>query len=120
MVKNLALDYTKLISMVQIALNYDKLINSSLDYGLVTVRLSRKDGIKPVYVYKEDIENEDKLLEYIMASCYFPGFRQKRIIDNHYYYYASGGATDLLPPALSYRMRSPSCHFHRPSNGQWF
>lgn len=94
-VKNFGLDYTKLISMVQIALNYDKLINSSLDYGLVTVRLSKKDGIKPVYVYKEDIEDEDKLLEYIMASCYLPVFKQKRIIDNHFY--LDGGFYDNAP-----------------------
>ena len=39
-VKNFGLDYTKLISMVQIALNYEQLINSNIDYGLVTVRLS--------------------------------------------------------------------------------
>lgn len=94
-VKNFGLDYTKLMSMVKIALNYDKLITSSLDYGLVTVRLSKKDGIKPVYVYKEDIENGQKLLEYIMASCYFPGFRPKRIIDNHYY--VDGGVYDNSP-----------------------
>ena len=94
-VKNFGLDYTKLISMVQIALNYDKLSRSSLDYGLVTVRLSKKDGIKPVYINKEDIEDENKLLEYIMASCYLPVFKQKRIIDNHYY--LDGGFYDNAP-----------------------
>ncbi len=94
-VKNFGLDYTKLLSMVQEALNYEKLMTSNIDYGLVTVRLSRKDGIKPVYIYKEDLENDDKLLEYVMASCYLPVFRQKRIIDNHYY--IDGGFYDNAP-----------------------
>lgn len=94
-VKNFGLDYTKLISMVQIALNYEQLINSKMDYGLVTVRLSKQDGIKPVYVYKEDLEDDEKLLEYIMASCYLPVFKQKRIIDNHYY--LDGGFYDNSP-----------------------
>ena len=94
-VKNFGLDYTKLISMVQIALNYEDLINSPVDYGLVTVRLSKKDGIKPKYIYKEELEDADKLLESIMASCYLPVFKQKRIIDNHYY--LDGGFYDNAP-----------------------
>ena len=94
-VKNFGLDYTKLISMIQIALNYEQLMTSKMDYGLVTVRLSKKDGIKPVYIYKEDLVDDDKLIEYIMASCYLPVFKQKRIIDNHYY--LDGGFYDNAP-----------------------
>jgi NTE family protein len=94
-IKNSGLDYTKLLSMIEPALNYDKLISSNLDFGLVTVRISKKDGLQPIYVYKENIKNKDELLEYIMASCYLPVFRRKKIIDNHYY--LDGGLYDNAP-----------------------
>lgn len=94
-VKNFGLDYTKLLSMVQVALNYQKLMESPIDYGLVTVRVSKSKGIEPIYVKKEDIGTEDKLLEYVMASCYLPIFKHKRIVDNHYY--LDGGFYDNAP-----------------------
>ncbi len=96
-IKNFGLDNTKLLSTVQKVLNYDALMQSKKDFGLVTVRVSRK-GIKPLYIYKEDITNREKLIEYLMASCYLPVFREKRIIDNHYY--LDGGFYDNSPVKL--------------------
>lgn len=94
-VKNFGIDYTKLLSIIQNVLDYDRLKFSDNDYGLVTIRISRKQGIKPLYIYKEDIDDVDKLIEYIMASCYLPIFKHKRIIDNHYY--LDGGFYDNSP-----------------------
>ena len=36
-----------------------------------------------------------KLIEYILASCYLPVFREKKIIDGHYY--VDGGFHDISP-----------------------
>lgn len=94
-VKNSGLDYSGLLSVVEPALNYQQLIDSDVDFGLVTVRVSREKGMNPVYIYKEDIEDKDELLEYIMASCYLPVFKRKKIIDNHYY--LDGGLYDNAP-----------------------
>ncbi len=96
-VKNFGLDNTKLLSTIQKVANYDNLIHSNKDFGLVTVKISH-EGIEPLYVYKEDIPNQDKLIEYLMASCYLPVFREKRIIDNHYY--LDGGFYDNSPVKL--------------------
>lgn len=96
-IKNFGLDNSKLLSTVQKIVNYDTLIKSNKDFGLVTVRVSH-EGIKPIYVYKENIPNQEKLIEYLMASCYLPVFREKRIIDNHYY--IDGGFYDNSPVKL--------------------
>ena len=61
------------------------------DFGLVTVRI--KD-LKPVYAFKEDVPL-NKLNEYILGSCYFPIFKQEKIIDNNYY--IDGGVRDNIP-----------------------
>lgn len=94
---NFGLDNTKLLNEIEKVLDYDALQKSKLDFGLVTVRVSR-NGIKPIYVNKDDIKNKDKLIEYLMASSYLPVFREKRIIDNHYY--IDGGFYDNSPVKL--------------------
>ena len=94
-VKNKGINNSKLLDRIYNVVDYDKLMNSKKDFGLVTVRLS---GFKPIYVYKEDIKNKEKLIEYLMASCYFPGISEKKIIDNHYY--IDGGVYDNSPVIL--------------------
>ncbi len=96
-IKNLGVDNEGLMKKVNESLNYEKLKNSKKDFGLVTVRVTRK-GLKPVYKYIEDINSQEELCEYIMASCYFPGFKEKRMIDNHYY--LDGGFYDNSPVML--------------------
>lgn len=68
-----------------------KLRKSKKDYGLITVRF--KD-LKPLYLFKEDIK-EGQLNNYIMGSCYFPGFKQEKMIDDSYY--LDGGFFDNSP-----------------------
>jgi len=75
--------------------NFNDLIKSSKDFGLVTCNLSK---MKPVYVYKQDIQGQKDLVEYITASCYLPGFKQKKVIDNSYY--VDGGFYDNAPIKL--------------------
>lgn len=93
-VKNFGIDNTLLLKEIEKVLDYEDLKNSRYDFGLVTVRISRS-GLKPLYITKEDIKSQEKLIEYLMASSYFPGFREKRIIDNHYY--IDGGFYDNSP-----------------------
>jgi len=94
-VKNKGVDNNKLMDEIYELVDYDKLIKSNKDFGLVTVRLS---GLKPLYVYKDNIKSKEKLIEYLMASCYFPGFKEKKLIDNHYY--IDGGFYDNSPVKL--------------------
>ena len=64
---------------------------SNKDFGLVTVKFNK---IKPLYLFKEDIE-QGKLNDYILGSCYFPIFKQEKMIDNSYY--IDGGFYDNSP-----------------------
>ena len=69
----------------------ESLRKSNKDYGLITVRVN---NLKPLYLFKEDIK-EGQLNKYIMGSCYFPGFKQEKMIDNAYY--IDGGFFDNSP-----------------------
>ncbi len=75
-------------------LDANKLIQSDKDFGLVTVR--QKD-LKPLYITKENI-NPEKFKDYIMASCYLPVFKRKKMIDDNYY--LDGGFYDNAPVAI--------------------
>lgn len=68
----------------------DKLRQSTVHYGLVTLSLS---DLKPIEVFVEDIP-EGKLHDYIIASSNFPAFKQERI-DNKVL--IDGGVFDNLP-----------------------
>lgn len=94
-ISNAGLDNNSLMNCVRRLLSYDELMRSKCDFGLVTVKVSK---FEPLYIYKEDIDSQEKLVEYIMASCYFPGIKQERIIDNHYY--IDGGFYDNSPVKL--------------------
>lgn len=93
-ISNVGIDNTKLIDSIRELVSYDNLKKSNKDFGLVTVKVSRK-GIKPCYVFKKDISSQNQLLEYLLASSYLPVFREKRIIDNKYY--IDGGFYDNSP-----------------------
>jgi len=91
---NLGLDNTKLLKIANKLLDYKELKKSKKDFGLVTVKIS-KEGFTPLYISKEDIKNQDNLVESVMASCYFPGIKEQKLIDNHYY--IDGGFYDVSP-----------------------
>lgn len=64
--------------------------NSDKDFALVTVNLSKRR--QEIY-YKEDIP-QGKLAEYLLASSYIPGLKQKKIDGS---IYLDGGFYDNLP-----------------------
>ena len=94
-VSNNGIDNAKMLDSVKDLINYDDLKYSDKDFGLVTVKVK---GFEPQYIYKEDIEDNDQLIEYLMASCYLPIFKEKKIIDDNYY--IDGGFFDNSPTRL--------------------
>ena len=90
-VKNLGINNDGLVEYAAKVLDEDALKTSKKDFGLVTVRLPK---MEPMYIYKNMIP-KGKLIEYILASCYLPVFKEKRIIDGHYY--VDGGFHDVSP-----------------------
>ncbi|MGN1336930.1 MAG: patatin-like phospholipase family protein [Candidatus Coprovivens sp.] len=94
-IKNNGLENLNLKDAVSDIISYEDLMKSRCDFGLVTCKLPK---FEPIYIYKEDIKDKENLLEYLIASCYFPGFKERRIIDNSYY--VDGGLRDNSPVRL--------------------
>ena len=93
-IRNLGVNNDRLINKANELLDYEQLKKSNKDFGLITVKVTRK-GFQPVYKYIEDINSQEELVEYIIASSYFPIFRERKLIDNHYY--IDGGFYDNSP-----------------------
>lgn len=90
-VKSKGISTSNLKNILDEMINEEKIRKSSMDYGLVTVRV--KD-LKPMYLFKEDMK-PGKISEYILASCNLPIFKKEKIIDNNYY--IDGGFYDNNP-----------------------
>ena len=90
-IKNKGIELKGVKDLIDKELDIDALINSNIDFGLVTVRL--KD-LKPIYLFKKDME-KDKIKDYIIASCCLPIFKMEKLIDDHYY--LDGGFYDVGP-----------------------
>jgi len=88
------IDTTKLKEMYSSIIDEEKLRQSKMIYGLVTVSLTDK---KPLYVYKEDIE-KGKLIDYLLASSNLPVFKQQKLVDGKTY--IDGGFYDNCPITL--------------------
>lgn len=93
-IKNKGLDVTKYKELINKYVNEEKVRKSTMNYGLVTIRL--KD-LKPLELSINEIE-QDKLSDYILASSYLPGFKFNKIIDNSFY--LDGGFHNNLPITL--------------------
>lgn len=92
--KSKGISSKKIKTALDIMINEKELRNSSMDFGLVTVKISKKTGFKPLYMFKEDME-EGKITEYILASCNLPVFKLEKMIDDSYY--IDGGFYDTTP-----------------------
>jgi NTE family protein len=68
----------------------EKLRKSATDFGLVTVSIT---DLKPLELYKEEIP-EGRIIDYLMASASFPGFKLNPIGDK---YFIDGGFYDNCP-----------------------
>ncbi len=84
----------KIKTALDIMIDEKTLRKSNMDFGLVTVKVNKKNGFVPLYMFKEDME-EGKVTDYILASCNLPVFKLEKMIDNNYY--IDGGFYDSLP-----------------------
>lgn len=89
-IRNKGIDTGKIKQVLQGIINEEKLRNSPMDFGLVTVSVS---NLKPLELYKEDIP-KGQMIDYLIASANFPGFKLKEIEDK---YYIDGGLYDNCP-----------------------
>lgn len=94
-IKNGGASITSLENLVEMAIDEKKFYKSKVDFGLITVNLSK---FEPNTVKKQDIKHGD-LKKYIIASatCY-PFFKKKNIDNNNY---IDGGFFDNLPINLA-------------------
>ena len=90
-VKNKGISNNNLKNILKVMIDEEKIRNSYMDYGLVTVRVN---DLKPLYLFKEDMK-QGKLPEYILASCNLPVFKTEKLIDDKYY--IDGGFYDNNP-----------------------
>lgn len=96
--KNKGLNITNYKNIINNYIDENKIRESNINYGLVTVRL--KD-LKPLELTIKEIA-KGKLSEYIIASSYLPVFKMEKIIDNSYY--LDGGVSNNLPISLLEKM----------------
>ncbi len=90
-IKNKGINNSNLKNVLKEMIDEDKIRNSKMDYGLVTVRVN---DLKPLYLFKEDMK-KGKIPEYILASCNLPLFKMEKMIDDKYYF--DGGFYDNNP-----------------------
>lgn len=93
-IKNKGIDTKPLRDLIDIAINEDRVRNSKIKFGLITIRLT---DLKPLELTIDDIP-QGKLNDYLLASCYLPVFKSEKIIDDKYY--LDGGFYNNLPISL--------------------
>lgn len=69
------IDITPLKELLKENIDEEKIRNSGIDFGMVTIDLS---DIKPLELYIQDIE-EGMLIDYLIASSSLPVFKQERL-----------------------------------------
>lgn len=84
------IDITPLREMLNEVIDEEMVRNSGKDFGIVTVSIS---DLKPVELYIEDIP-EGKLIDYLIASAYFPVFKKEKIDGKKF---IDGGLYNNLP-----------------------
>lgn len=92
-IKHRGIDTSRIRDIIESIVDEEKLRNSKIDFGLVTLSIS---DFKPLEIYKEDIP-EGKIIDYLLASANLPGFEPHKI-DNKYY--LDGGLYDNCPVNL--------------------
>jgi NTE family protein len=92
-INNGGLDTSKIRALLDNVLDEDKIRNSKLDFGIVTVNLTER---KPMELLKEEIPY-GKLLDYLLASANLPAFKQEEVDGKKY---LDGGFYDNLPIGL--------------------
>lgn len=94
------MDISNLENTVKKAIDLNKFYKSKIDYGLLTVKVSK---FEPIYLQKKDIEQK-KLADYLIASATcFPAFKKKKIENDTY---IDGGYYDNLPINLAIELKA--------------
>ncbi|OQY40073.1 MAG: hypothetical protein B6229_02695 [Spirochaetaceae bacterium 4572_7] len=89
-IKKKGIDTANMKSLFFSILNEDKLQNSKVDLGIVTVKV---EGFKTVEIFKENIE-PGQMQAYLMASANFPLFQREETKDGQF---IDGGIKNNLP-----------------------
>lgn len=84
------LDTSVMRNLLENTLDEEKLRNSDIDFALVTVSVT---DFKPMEIYIDDIP-KGKLIDYVMASASFPGFKTGQIDGK---IFIDGGIYNNLP-----------------------
>ena len=87
---NRGLDTSKIRALFDTYIDEDKVLNSNIDFGIVTVDLTDK---KPVEIFKENIP-KGKLIDFLIASANLPAFRIEEVDGKKY---LDGGFYNNLP-----------------------
>ncbi|MFW6036110.1 MAG: patatin-like phospholipase family protein [Halothermotrichaceae bacterium] len=87
---NRGLDISRIKNLLENNINEQKIRNSEMDFGIVTVNLSEMESME---LYLEDIP-EGKLIKYLIASAYFPAFKLEKMDGS---FFIDGGFYDNLP-----------------------
>jgi NTE family protein len=87
---NRGLDTSRIRELFDSYINEDKIRNSDIDFGIVTVNLTDK---KPMELMKEDIP-KGKLVDFLIASANLPAFRIEEVDGKKY---LDGGFYNNLP-----------------------
>lgn len=83
-------DITPLKRLLDQYIDEEKIRNSGMDFGMVTINLSE---FRPLYMFIEDIP-EGQLTQYLLASAYLPFFKAEKLGGKRY---LDGGFYDNLP-----------------------
>lgn len=87
------IDTSIMMGFLKANIREEDIRRSNMDYGLVTVSLTE---MKPVELLKDDIP-EGQMLQYIMASASFPGFKPQTVDGKTF---VDGGVWNNLPVNL--------------------
>jgi len=94
LIENKGLDTSPLRQLLVSRIDEDRIRKSGKDLGVVTINLS---DLKPREMFIEEM-GEGAIIDYLMASAAFPGFRQPVIEGKKY---MDGGIVDNIPYAMA-------------------
>jgi NTE family protein len=89
-INNRGLDTSKIRALLEEIIDEDKIRNSYMDFGIVTVNLTDR---KPMEMLKEDIPR-GRLIDYLLASANLPAFKQEEVDGKKF---LDGGFHNNLP-----------------------
>jgi NTE family protein len=93
-IKHKGFDTTPLKDFLDRYLDEEKIRKRGMDIGIITFNLNE---LKPIEIFLEQME-EGLLLDYLLASATFPGFKTTKIKKNHF---IDGGVYNNIPYSMA-------------------